>query len=259
MSHKLILWILGLLIIILALSGRILRVEGAQLPSAAHTSVASTLQVIFTQQSTPTALQPLIAITPSATPQSLPLDTVTPTYSVPVLTVREATNCRTGPGKPYEIIVTYQVNQTLKIVGRNESGDFWLVKSAESPTGTCWLWGEFVDVAGSYWTVSSVTPPPTAILPPLAPKAPSLHDFDYDCDGFNNTLSFYVIWNDKADNESGYRIIRDGLQAAELPAGSTTYAETITMPASKSAQYYVEVYNAAGLSQTKVMQLICDY
>ena len=259
MSHKLILWILGLLIIIVALSGRILRVEGAQLPNAAHTSVASALQVIFTPQSTATALQPLIAMTPSATPQSLPVETITPTYSVPMLTVREATNCRTGPGKSYEILLTFQVNQTLEIVGRYEPGDLWLVKFAESPTGTCWLWGEFVDVAGSYWTVSSVTPLPTATLPPLVPKAPSLHDFDYDCDGFNNTLSFYVIWNDKADNESGYCIFRDGSQIAELPAGSTTYAETIMMPASKSAQYYVEAYNAAGLAQTKVMQLTCDY
>lgn len=259
MSHKLILWILGLLIIMIALSGRIIRVGGAPLPDGVQTSVASTLQVIFTPQSTATAPQSLMAVTPSATPQSLSTNTLSPTYSVPMLTVREATNCRTGPGQPYEILLTYPVNQTLEIVGRYEPGNFWLVKSAESPTGTCWLWGEYVDVAGSTWTVSSVTPPPTATLAPLPPQAPALHDFDYDCDGFNNTLSFYVIWNDKADNEAGYRIFRDGLQIAELPASSTTYAEMIMMPVSKSAQYYVQAYNEAGLSQTKVMQLICDY
>ena len=259
MSHKLILWIVGLLILILALSGRIIRVEGAQLPNTAQTSVAATLQAVFTPQSTVTAPQSLFAITPSATPQSLPLNTVTPTYSVPMLTVREATNCRTGPGQPYEIVILYQVNQALEIVGRYEPGNFWLVKSAESPTGTCWLWGEFVDVAGSYGIVPSVTPPPTATLSPLPPQAPSLHDFDYDCDGFNNTLSFYVIWNDKADNESGYRIFRDGSQVAELPANSNTFAETIMMPANRRAEYYVQAYNAAGLAQTKVMELICDY
>ena len=259
MSHKLILWIIGLLILIIALSGRIIRVEGAPLPNTAQTSVASTLQAIFTPLSTATAPQSLIAVTPSATLQSLPVNTVTPTYSVPLLTLREATNCRTGPGQPYEIVLTYQVNQILEIAGRYEPGNFWLVKSAESPTGTCWLWGEFADVVGSYWMVPSVTPPPTATLSPLPPRAPSLHDFDYDCDGFNNTLSFYVLWNDKAENESGYRIFRDGLQVAELPANSNTFAETIMMPENQSTEYYVQAYNAAGLAQTKVIELICDY
>ena len=259
MSHKLILWIVGLLILILALSGRIIRAEGAPLPNTAQTSVASTLQAIFAPQSTATAPQSVIAVTPSATAQTLLINTITLTYSVPMLILRDATNCRAGPGQPYEIIVMYPVNQTLEIVGRYEPGNFWLVKSAESPTGTCWLWGEFVDVVGSTWTVSSVTPPPTATLSPLPPQAPSLQDFEYDCDGFNNTLSFYVIWNDKADNESGYRIIRDGAQAAELPAGSTAYAETIPMPVSRSAQYYVQAYNTTGLAETKVIKLTCDY
>ncbi len=35
-----------------------------------------------------------------------------------MLTLREATNCRTGPGLAYEIIVTYPIGQTLEIVGR---------------------------------------------------------------------------------------------------------------------------------------------
>ena len=259
MSHKLILWIVGLLILVLALSGRIIRVEGAQLPGKAPATAASTLQAMLPSQSTATAPQSLIIVTPSATPTSLPTNTATPTYSVPMLTIREATNCRTGPGQPYEIIVTYQINQTLEIVGRYDPGNFWLVKSAESPTGTCWLWGEYVDVVGSTWMVASVTPPPTATLSSLPPRAPSLHDFDYDCDGFNNTLSFYVIWNDKADNESGYRIFRDGGQVTDLPANSNMFAETIMMPADGIAEYYVQAYNAAGLAQTKVMKLICDY
>jgi hypothetical protein len=257
MSHKLILWILGLLIIIIALSGRILRVEGAPLPDGAQTSVASTLQVKFTPQSTATAPQSLIAVTPSATPQSLPTNTLSPTYSVPMLTVREATNCRTGPGELYERLLTYPVNQTLEIVGRYEPGNFWLVKSAESPTGTCWLWGEYVDVAGSTWTVSSVTPPPTATLPPLRPQAPSLQNYKYYCNEIDNTLSIDIIWEDRADAKMGYRILRDGLQAAELPAGSTTYTETIPMPGSQSAEYYIQAYNISGSASSSVIKLTC--
>lgn len=258
MSHKLILWIVGLLILILALSGRIIRAEGAPLPNTAQTSVALTLQAIFTPQNTATAPPSLIIVTPSATPTSLPLDTATPTYSVPILTVREATNCRTGPGQAYQILVTYQVNQTLEIVGRYDLGNFWLVKSAESPTGTCWLWGEYVEATGSYWIVSSVTPPPTATQPPPPPQAPSLQNYEYFCNDINSTLSFSLIWNDIADTESGYRIFRDGWQVIDLSAGSTTYEEIISMPVSRSAEYYVQAYNETGSANSSFVKLTCD-
>jgi len=72
-------------------------------------------------------------------------DTITPSVSVnstPMLTVREATNCRSGPGTDYEIVFTYTAGTKLEIAGRYEPENFWLVKSAESPTGLCWMWGE---------------------------------------------------------------------------------------------------------------------
>jgi hypothetical protein len=52
-----------------------------------------------------------------------------------------------------------------------------------------------------------------------------------------------MIWEDRAGNEAGYRILRDGVLVAELPAGSTNYAESIIMPASRSAEYSVQAYN----------------
>jgi hypothetical protein len=111
-----------------------------------------------------------------------------------MLTLRDATNCRTGPGLAYEIIVTYPINQTLEIVGRYEPGNFWLVKSSESPTGICWLWGEYADVAGIYRTVPmAAAPPPTplaSVTPrPSRPQAPSLQEFKFYCDSVNNTFT----------------------------------------------------------------------
>jgi SH3-like domain-containing protein len=55
-----------------------------------------------------------------------------------MLTVREQTNCRAGPGPDYEVIFTYLSGKKLEIVGRYDPDNYWLVKSAESPTGTCW-------------------------------------------------------------------------------------------------------------------------
>jgi hypothetical protein len=86
-------------------------------------------------------------------PTSGPTGTITPTYSVPILRVLEQTNCRTGPGQDYEVVYTYLSWKELEIVGAYPQENYWLVKSPESPTGECWLWGGYVEVKGSYWVV----------------------------------------------------------------------------------------------------------
>jgi len=249
MSYKLLYWIVSLIILIVALFAYNNPVEGASLYAEAQTAAASTLLAMVTPQSTATALPITTVILASSTPTSVPTiaNSPTPTYSVPLLTLREATNCRTGPGLAYEILVTYPTGKSLEIAGRLDSEDFWLVKSSESSTGTCWLWGEFAELSGSYWTAAAVipvTPPPTSTAAQLI--SPSSPIYEYTCDYFNNKLGFTMTWEDRAGNEQGYRILRDGWLAAELPAGSTTYTEIISMPVSEGAQYSVQVYNATG-------------
>ena len=105
-----------------------------------QTAAAQTLQVIFTKSVTATVQQSIIAATTlSATVSPTAAGTITPTYSVPMLTVREQTNCRTGPGQDYEVVFTYLSGKKLEIVGRYDPENYWLVKSAESPSGVCWL------------------------------------------------------------------------------------------------------------------------
>jgi uncharacterized protein YraI len=258
MSYKLFFWIVSLVILMVALFAYNNPVEGASLHSEARTAAASTLLAMVTPQHTATALPIRTVVLPSNTPISQPTVTYTPTYSVPMLTLREATNCRTGPGVAYEIIVTYPIGQTLEILGHYEPENIWLVKSSESRTGNCWLWGEYADVNGSYEAVVSVTPPPTPIASSFL--APSLQKYEYGCDDINGTFSFWMIWEDRAGNETGYRIFRDGGLVAELPAGSTNYAETIIMPADRSAEYSVQVYNATASASIVVERekLKCD-
>lgn len=262
MSYKFFFWIISLIILIFAVFAYNVPVEGASLYVDAQTAGASTLLAMITPQSTGTALPTLTAVPPSSTPTSQPPAPSTPTYSVPMLTLLDATNCRNGPGVSYEIIITYSMGQTLEIIGRHEPGNFWLVTSNDSPTGNCWLWGEYAAVEGSYWTVAAVTPPPTPFAPvtPRAtrPQAPSLQEFKYYCDRINNTFSFQLTWEDRAGNEAGYRVFRDGSQTADLPVGSTTYAETIPMPESQSAEYSVQAYNATGTESMQVKRVTCD-
>jgi uncharacterized protein YraI len=171
-----------------------------------------------------------------------------------MLTVRENTNCRTGPGEAYQVVFTYMSGKKLEIVGRYDPGNFWLVKSAESPTGTCWLWGEYVDVTGSYWAVSSVTPPPTTTSAP--PRAPSIQEWNFSCN--SGALTFTVRWKDQAAGETGYRVFRNGEKVSELPPDSTTYTDTYNLPdLNESVEYYVQVYGPAGSVNSSVMSMKC--
>lgn len=228
-------------------------------PDAIQTAAALTLQAVLTPSltSSPPTLAVTITSSPRVTrttsPVSSPTTTITPTFSVPIATVRESTNCRTGPGEEYDVVVTYLTGKELEIAGRYDPGNFWLVKSNESPTGTCWLWGQFVDVAGSYWAVSSVTPPPTATARP--PRAPGIVAWEFFCSDGN--LNFTVTWADNANNETGYRVFRNGEQIVELPADTTTYSDTFAVPSDTRVEYYVQVYSPVGSANSSTMPMSC--
>jgi len=235
-------------------------VEQVAPPGEIQTSAALTLQVIFTPSATSATVAPEVTntITPLITETSSaagsPTATITPTYSVPMLTVRESTNCRTGPGENYDVVITYLTGKQLEIIGRYDPANFWLVKSNESPTGTCWLWGQYVEVVGSYWTVASVTPPPTATGAP--PRGPGIVKWEFFCSG--GTLSFNVTWADNAKDETGYRVFRNGEQVAELPPDSTTYTDNVAVSGDQSLEYYIQVYSPTGIANSSVMRMKCS-
>jgi uncharacterized protein YraI len=185
--------------------------------------------------------------------------TATPASSAPMLTLRDTTNCRTGPGTNYDIVFTYPSGTTLQIVGHYEPGNFWLVKSDKSPTGTCWMWSGSVDATGNYQAVANATPPPTptdastSASGGAAPRAPSLQKWDYTCS--NGTLTFIVIWKDRATDETGYRVFRNGELLAELPANSTSYTDIL--PSNQNLEYYIQVYGPGGSANSSVMKIGC--
>ncbi|MEO8355079.1 MAG: SH3 domain-containing protein [Chloroflexota bacterium] len=218
-----------------------------------QTAAAQTLQVILTPSITATTQQSLIPNTPIATATKVGAFTQTPTYSVPMLTVREQTNCRAGPGQDYEILFTYLAGKQLEIAGRYDPNNFWLVNAPESPTGTCWLWGEYVEVTGSYWVVPSVTPPGTATLAP--PQAPSMKNWEYSCSG--GTMTVLLEWTDKATDETGYRVFRNGEMLVELPANSASYTDSVALLSGEDVEYYVQVYAPGGSANTNGIRMSC--
>jgi hypothetical protein len=228
-------------------------------PNEIQTAAALTLQAILTPTVTSAASTPQITstssprVTTTVSTAGSPALTITPTYSVPLAAVRESTNCRTGPGEEYQVVVTYAAGREMEIVGRYDPGNFWLVRSNESPTGTCWLWGEFVEVTGSYWAVSSVTPPATVTSAP--PRAPVIDEWNFFCEGGN--LNFAVTWRDAATDETGYRLFRNGEAIVELPANATTYTDVYDIPADQNVEYYIQVYSPNGSANTSIMRMRC--
>jgi len=216
----------------------------------AATIVAMTLNAV--QTSTPSktpqpANSPTLSITRTPTP------TITPTYSVPLLTVNEPTNCRTGPGQSYDILFTLLPGASVEIVGRYPTNNYWTVK-VQGLQEPCWIWGEYSTTSGSYWAVPSVTPPATATASP--PAAPSIANWEYLC-GFGNA-TVNLKWNDRAENESGYRIYRDDKQVTELPPNSSTYSEVIEVEGGETITYRIEAFNSTGASSSSTISFSCQ-
>lgn len=252
--------LIGLIVLLFFLTSCNVPVEQVPPPDDVQTAAALTVQAAIAVASstvTPSAATVAPASqTASATGSPAVTVTITPTYSVPTLTVRESTNCRTGPGEDYEIVFTYLSGKKLEIAGRYDPGNFWLVKSSESPTGTCWLWGQYVDVTGSYWAVASVTPPPTSTNAP--PRAPSIQNWEYVCDA--GILNFTVTWTDNANSEDGYRVFRNGEEVIDLPANSSKYTDSfdVSDDLTQSVEYYLQVHGPGGSVNSSAMKMKCQ-
>ena len=184
-----------------------------------------------------------------------PTATITPTYSVPMLTLREPTNCRTGPGLSYDILFPYVKGVKREIIGSYPQENYWLIKAPESSTGECWIWGEYAELSGSYWAVPTLTPPPTATLAP--PVAPAITKWDFFCNTTSGEMNITILWRDNTNNESGFVVYRDGERLAELPPDSTSYAETIVVDAGEEIQYQVEVSSPGGKALSAVVSVTC--
>jgi hypothetical protein len=68
-------------------------------------------------------------------------------------------------------------------------------------------------------------------------------------------MIFTVTWKDKAADETGYRVFRNGELLIELPANSTSYTDTLT--ADQNVEYYIQVYGPGGTANSSVMKAGC--
>lgn len=221
---------------------------GIQAPSslsprdAAATVVAETLQA----QGLPTSAgQILNSPAPAA---------ITPTFSTPMLTVNQATNCRSGPSANYEIITSAPAGTKAEIVGKDTADNYWLIKTPNG-TGTCWMSGQYATPSGSYAALPEATPEAAKAGVPSRPG--SLY-FDFTCAGGATVVTTNLSWSDTANNENGYRVYRFDTMIADLPANSGAYTDTTNITYGSALTYSVEAYNTAGASPRRTANVSCQ-
>ena len=152
--------------------------------------------------------------------------------------------CRQGPGANNEILTSFSAGTTVDMIAKDTADGYWLVKDPASGS-SCWVRMQDATAAGSYTLLPEVTPQATESKSvPAKPGSSSSFDYwRYDCGGGTVSLQ----WLDSADNEAGYRIYRNGQMVAELPAGSTSYGDSIYLGIGPLS-YSIRAYNDAGES-----------
>lgn len=168
----------------------------------------------------------------------------------PFASFEDVTNCRTGPGVNYERVTQIQPGFAVEIIGYFPP-NYWIVQTDKGP---CWVAGEFVTPSGSVSAVPTVTAPPTP--KGNAPENVSLQKWDIFCNYQTNEAQISIAWSDKED-ETGYRVVRNDVVIAELPADTTEFKETITLLSGQTVGYSIIAFNAIGSTQSKTISLGC--
>jgi len=120
-------------------------------------------------QVTPTQAPPTFTALPTLTTTpvftSTPASTSTPSFAY--VTLSEGTNCRTGPAVAFNLVDTFQVGQTIEVIGKHPFDNYWYVRSPTNVNVYCWLWG-FYATGANLNNVPILTPPPTYTPVPSA-------------------------------------------------------------------------------------------
>jgi uncharacterized protein YraI len=227
-------------------------ISSCTLPAAGTPDPQIATAAALTVQAVLNAVTPLATATNNSGGASTATKAVsTPTYSQPMASVGEVINCRKGPGTNYERVTQILPADSVKIIGFF-SPNYWIVSTKD---GECWLSGEFTTPVGSFAAVPTVTAPPT--LQGGIPEAATFSKNGWTFFCYTGQADITLSWNDKADNEKGYRIVRDSEVVAELPANSTYFAETIDLLSGKSVAYQIRAYNEVGNADSAAANITC--
>lgn len=175
----------------LVASALLLQACGADTQSAIQTGIAQTLQISQLQTAAAGGGQPQAAsATPEpgqpsntpAPPSETPTITLTPTSSIPYVTVNQNTNCRTGPSVSYGLVTTVNVGEQVEVLKTYNASNYVVVRNPHG-SGDCWLWLQYANETNfSAYNLPLATQPPTPTN-----TATATASFDY-----NGTWNTYI-------------------------------------------------------------------
>jgi len=165
---------------------------GAASATSSITSTATaTVGPSATLDPSPTSipsLTPTVTLTPYSTPTPVPV--FTPTAIVPLITVSVPTNCRAGPGLPYDMVGALLVGEKAQVLAVDPTRMFWYIPNPDSPGDYCWVWGQYATITGGTCLLPVYTPPPTPTPTITATPAPG---FDVSFEGLVGCASSWWL------------------------------------------------------------------
>lgn len=135
----------------------------APLPASQNQPTATVFAPALGATQPVTATEALV-LTPTET--LTPEPSLTATTGVPVGQVVKETNCRTGPGSQYDLVVTFQAGANVEIVARDLGGGYVFVKDPTQPEKLCWLLESNITVSGDITPLPAYTPLPSPTAAP---------------------------------------------------------------------------------------------
>lgn len=243
--------------------------SGLPIEQQAATVVAQTLTAIAAQNPVPLASPtlgatktPLASPTSSeATPTLQPNATLTGTAGTPgatILTVDSNTNCREGPGLNFVIVIVLVPGTNYQMIARTADNKYWVVTEI-GKSSSCWVLAEMSNAHGNI-TLLPVTTPSAPTSAAGAPQAPTWKPWTYSCsfNGVNINITVVLNWSDRSNNETGFRVYRDGALVVELPANTTAYTDLFAGGAAVTYSYRVSAWNAAGEAMGGTISFSCQ-
>lgn len=168
-------WIIPIILMVVILASCNFPLSSGNNTNSVDINTLVALQVAQTQlaQTIAAGGQPSEQVTLSPTAQPLPQEpTYTPTITLtPMptftmtpqgvwLTVRENTNCRSGPGTYYDYVTLVKAGTHVQAIGRNQDNSYFYIQNPNAG-GFCWLWVAYSDLTGDINILPVYTPAPT--------------------------------------------------------------------------------------------------
>ena len=215
---------------------------GLSLEQQAGTVVAATLKAASTAGASP-------VVTPFASPvPAVVTPTTKPTFKVNTANAE----CRSGPSGDFTLVATFAAGTSVDLAGKDTADSYYIVVDPTSHN-LCWIQAQDGTPGGSFSNLIEVTPPASSTSQKV-PARPAFVGYNFQCEFASGGIQVKVdlTWPDTATNEKGYYVYRDGTQIADLPANSTSYSETTSIPSGTTFAYGVAAYNDIGTSDQAV-------